>query len=216
MSPSPISCRLSGASPAPGRRMPAVPAPHLRVHRCKHPRGDHWPRERGAGREHPALTPSGDSSGAWAAWLPRGSSAEVSCKAEALLITLSDRRSLLPCFILPSPLHRCTKHRPAPKPLGQALFPGWWGGGSYTAWLLLTSAPTPCPPHPAEVRARHPTRAAGGNRVPSPEGARGPHLRVRGCHHGSRCPQSHPAHHDPEGQALGGGCWRVHQQTEGE
>ena len=58
----------------------------------------------------------------------------------------SDGRSLFPCFTLPSPLHLCTKHRPAPKRLGQALFPGWWGRGvSSTAWLLLTSPPTPHP-----------------------------------------------------------------------
>lgn len=61
------------------------------------------------------------------AWLPRGSSAEASCRAGARLITLSDGQSLFPCLILPSLLHRCTKHRPAPKALGQALFPGWWG-----------------------------------------------------------------------------------------
>uniref|UniRef100_A0A9L0JTE3 Nitric oxide synthase n=1 Tax=Equus asinus TaxID=9793 RepID=A0A9L0JTE3_EQUAS len=66
-----------------------------------------------------------------------------------------------------------------------------------------------------EVRAGCPAGAAGRNRVPSPEGARRPHLRLWGRHDGRRCPQSHPAHHDPAGETLGGGRRRVHQQAEG-
>ena len=125
--------------------MPAVPAPHLEVHGSKQPWGDHWPWERGAGREHPTLTPPADSSGRGQYGSLQGPQ-QRQAAAEAQLITLSDGWSLFPCFTLPSPLHLCTKHRPAPKRLGQALFPGWWGRGvSSTAWLLLTSRPASHP-----------------------------------------------------------------------
>ena len=57
------------------------------------------------------------------------------------LITPSDRLSLLSCFTLPSPLHHCTKYRPAHKPLCLTPLPGWWGQGvSYTG---LSCSPAP-------------------------------------------------------------------------
>ena len=217
-SPSPISCCLSGASPAPGPRMPAVPAPHLEVHGCKRPRRDRWPRERGAGREHPALTPLADGSGAWASMAPSRvlSRGELQSRGTA-------HHSLRWTVPLPLPhssqspasLH---KTQTCPQGPGSGSVPRVVGGAGGATQPGSSSPVLPLPTShtPAEVRARHPTRAAGRTRVSSPEGARGPHLRVWGCHHGGRCPQSHPAHHDPEGQALGGGRWRVHQQAEGE
>ena len=155
-SPSPISCCLSGASPAPGPRMPAVPAPHLEVHGCKRPRRDRWPRERGAGREHPALTPLADGSGAWARLWSMGQHGSLEGPQQRRAAEQGHGSSLSqmdspssPASFFPVSCIVAQNTDLPPRPWVRLCSQGGGGsGGSYTAWLLLTSPPAPHLPHP--------------------------------------------------------------------
>lgn len=158
--------------------------------------GCHWLSERGVGSQ---CTLSGASPRDGPRVLGR---AEVQ-SGERLLRTASGQLSPLPSTPLLAPRYHLVYCLPT-----SSL--GGGGGGSHSRRLVTGPLP------PAEVRAGHPAGEAGGVRVPSPAGARGPHLRLRGRHHGRRRPQSHPTHHDAAGETLGGGRWRVRQPAAGE
>lgn len=76
------------------------------------------------------------------------------------------------------------------------------------------------PSHPllsfSEICSGCPSRAAVRDGVSIFERGRGTHLRVWGRDDGWRRAEDHPAAHQTSRQHVSGGCWVLHQQTEGQ